>query len=159
MKKILIDLDVITVGIWDKGKNGDLARNFIARIVNKEFYVVTPFLLLERISKWGHIGLTKQMKEFYVKNSDILLTDDTIAQKFDEVGAEVNGFNEAVALKELRRNGVGSQDAFLVLIASIFGLTLVTFNRKTLRSREEKIKEVMNRHGINPSKLVGPEEL
>jgi len=30
-KKIIIDLDVVTVAKWDKGKNGDLGRSFIIK--------------------------------------------------------------------------------------------------------------------------------
>ncbi len=159
MKKIIVDLDVVTVGTWDSGKNGDLARSLMARIAKKEFYVVTPFLLLERISKWKHVSLTEHMKEFYIKNSDLLLTDDDIRRKIGEVSAKVNGFNEARLLKDLRSAGIGNQDAFLVSVAAIFGLNLVTFNRKTLRSKADVINEVMKKHGIESPTIVAPEQI
>lgn len=155
----MIDLDIVTVGTWDKGSNADLARKLIARVVNKEFYVATPFLLLERIAKWENAELTAQMKEFYIKNSDTILTDDDISDKIDDVSVGVSSFNEARLLKDLRRAGIGNQDAFLVLVAALFDLTLVTFNRKTLRSKEKEIGKVMKKHGVKPPLLAGPEEL
>ena len=159
MRKILVDLDVVTVGTWDKGENGDMARRLMSRIVEKEFFMVSPFLLLERISKWGNLKVSGPMKEFYVKNSDLLLTDEDVSARISEVGEEIKGFNEAKLLKELRRKAVGNQDAFLVLIAAVFGLDLVTFNRKTLRSKEKVVSEVMSSYGIKAPKLLGPEQL
>lgn len=159
MRKILVDLDVVTVGTWDKGENGDMARRLMSRIVEKEFFMATPFLLLERISKWGNLKVSGPMKEFYVKNSGLLLTDEDIRARIREVGEEIKGFNEAKLLKELRRKGVGNQDAFLVLIAAVFGIDLVTFNRKTLRSKEKVVSEVMSGYGIKAPKLLGPEQL
>ena len=35
-KRIIVDLDVVTVAKWDKGKNGDLGRKFLSRIEQKE---------------------------------------------------------------------------------------------------------------------------
>ena len=154
----MLDLDVVTVGKWDKGKNADLARALMARIANKEFYVATPFLLLERISRWNYANLTAQMKEFYIKNSDNILTDEDVSRKIDELSRSSH-FNQASLLKDLRRAGVGNQDAFLVLVAALFDLTLVTFNRKTLRNKEEAIVEVTRKYGIKPPALAGPEEL
>ena len=159
MRKILVDLDVVTVGTWDKGENGDMARRLMSRIVEKEFFMVSPFLLLERISKWGNLKVSGPMKEFYVKNSDLLLTDEDVSARISEVGEEIKGFNEAKLLKDLRRKGVGNQDAFLVLIAAVFGLDLVTFNMKTLRSKEKVVSEVMSSYGIKAPKLLGPEQL
>ena len=69
-KKILIDLDVVTVGKWDKGKNGINSRRFIVRVVNGEFYLVTPTLLLVLVRKWQHKNLKIQIEQFYLKNSD-----------------------------------------------------------------------------------------
>ncbi len=54
---ILVDLDVATVGIWDKSRNGDLARGLMQKISEKEFYMATPVLLIERISKWENMDL------------------------------------------------------------------------------------------------------
>lgn len=54
-KKILIDLDVITTGRWDKkGEKPELARRFMERVEGKEFEVVTPFILLEMVAKWRY---------------------------------------------------------------------------------------------------------
>ncbi len=153
-KRILVDLDVVTVGSWDKGENGDLARDLMQRIKNRDFEMVTPSLLLERIAKWENRNVAERVKEFYDKNSGLKLTDNDIRQKIREAGV-----NDAKLLKGLRMRGIGGQDAFLVLIATLFGLEMVTFNRKTLRSKEQAIKEVMGNHGINAARIIGPEQL
>ena len=54
-KKIIIDLDVVTVALWDsKGKNTELAKKFLSRVEKKEFYLGTPFLIIEIVLKWKH---------------------------------------------------------------------------------------------------------
>ena len=70
-KKIVVDLDVVTVAKWDKGKNGDLGRSFLLRIKNKEFDVVTPFYLLGHLDKWKHITLKEKIENFYLILSEV----------------------------------------------------------------------------------------
>jgi len=59
-RKIMIDLDVVTVGKWDRSENGDLARGLMSRIENKEFHLVTPFYLLEHVMKWKNQWLREK---------------------------------------------------------------------------------------------------
>ena len=75
-KKIIIDMDVVTVAFWDsEGKNVEAARKFLNMVEKKEFFVATPFLVIEVVFKWKHEKLKNIIKELYVKNSDKFLTD------------------------------------------------------------------------------------
>ena len=62
-KKILIDLDIVTVGKWDRGKYGDMARKLMKRIRNKEFELVTPFYIIEYLVKWRNVPLKEKIEE------------------------------------------------------------------------------------------------
>jgi len=69
-KKILIDLDVVTTGLWDrKGEKPERARRFMGRVEENEFKIVTPFILLERVAKWHYQELKDSIEEFYLKNT------------------------------------------------------------------------------------------
>ena len=68
-KMVMIDLDVITVALWDsKGKNAEIARKFLVRVENKEFYIGIPFIIIEIVLLWKYEKLKNSIKEFYVKN-------------------------------------------------------------------------------------------
>lgn len=154
--KILIDLDVVTVSIWDnKGENVKLALSFIGRVKNKEFHVATPFYLLEHLTKWKHIRLREQIEDFYIKNSDNLITNEDIETRIDEMKID-----DVKILSELQSHDVKEEDAFIVLIASIFDVDcLVTFNRKHLRGKKKEISEVLKKNGLKTIKISGPEEV
>ena len=62
-KKIIVDLDAVTVSNWDKSENGDLGRKFLLRVKHKEFSMLTSFYLL------GHLrNKEKQINELFKKN-------------------------------------------------------------------------------------------
>lgn len=85
-KKLLIDLDVVTVSIWDKkGKNVELAVEFTDRVKNREFYVITPFFLLELVSKWKYSQLKDYIEEFYLKFTDDMLSNEDLDEKIDSM--------------------------------------------------------------------------
>ena len=154
-KKIVIDLDVVTVAKWDKGKNGDLARNFLLRIKQKEFEMHTPFYLLGHLDRWKHITLKEQIEDFYLKNSTVLLTNEDVDAQIDSLGID-----DVKILLELQSNNIKEEDAFIVLVASIFELYyLVTLNRRHLRNKEKEINEVLRKYGLRTIKIVGPEEV
>lgn len=155
-KKILIDLDVITVELWDsKGENKRIANEFIRRVENKEFFVVTPYSLLELVSKWKYTALKDEIEEFYLKKSDMTLSNKDVDAKIDSIGID-----DVSILLELERNAVKGEDALLALISSIFDIDyLVTFNRKHLRNKTKIINEVLKENGLKPIQIVGPEEI
>lgn len=132
--KIIIDLDVVTVALWDnRGKNAELARKFLARVSKKEFYLGTPSLIIGIVLKWKHEILKNRIKEFFIKNSDSLITDTEIKEKID---------------------------AALVLIASIFSFDyLVTFNKIHLKNKKEEANKILKEWKLPTIQISGPEEL
>ncbi len=154
-KKILVDLDVITVAKWDKSKNGDIGRKLVSKIEKKEFELVTPFYLLEHLVKWKHILLKEQIEDFYIKNSTKVLTNEDVDDKIDELSID-----DVKILLELHSHNIKEEDAFIVLVTSIFELDcLVTFNRKHLRNKEKEINKSLVKNGLKDIKIVGPEEV
>ena len=152
-KKILIDLDVVTVAFWDKGTNGDLARKFLLRIRQKELLMITPHYLLEHLTKWRYITLKEQIEDFYIKNSNKLLTNEDVDERIDEL--KIDDIKILLESKDIKE-----EDAFIVLVTSIFYLDyLVTFNRKHLRNKEKEINETLKKNGFKTVKIVGPEEV
>ena len=84
-----------------------------------------------------------------------MVTNDDIDAKIDDLGID----DEKILL-ELQSNGVKEEDAFIVLIASIFDLdNLITFNRKHLRNKKKEINEVLKRNGLKTIEISGPEEV
>ncbi|MBI3035492.1 hypothetical protein HYY71_04155 [Candidatus Woesearchaeota archaeon] len=155
-KKIIVDLDVVTVALWDsRGKNTELARNFLARVERKEFYLGTPFLIIEIVLKWKHEKLKNNIKEFFVKNSEKLITDTEIKEKCDELNVDYE-----LILNKLENAGIKREDAALVLVASLFSFEcLVTFNRIHLKNKEEEANKILKEWKLPTILILGPEEL
>ncbi|MBI3051818.1 hypothetical protein HYY74_05170 [Candidatus Woesearchaeota archaeon] len=155
MMKVMIDLDVVTVAAWGKsGQDTQSARRFLGRVANGEFEVYTPFFLFELLSKWNYTALVEEIKDFYIKNTATFLTNEEIDARFTD-----NGIDDARILLELEKNGVKDEDAFLVLVASAFNLSLITFNRKHLKNKKERINEVLVINGLSTTEIIGPEEI
>ena len=154
-KKILVDLDVVTVAYWDKSENGDLGRELVSKVKRKRLDMATPLYLLQHLEKWKYIILKEKIEDFYIKNSVILLTNEDVDSKIDKLAID-----DGKILLELQSLGVKEEDAFIVLITSIFHLDcLVTLNRRHLKSKENEINKVLKKNGISTIKIVGPEEV
>ena len=155
-KKIIIDLDVVTVALWDsEGKNVELARNFLTRVEKKEFHVGTPFLIIEVVLRWKHERLKNSIKEFYVKNSDVLFTDTEIKEKCEELDISYE-----LILSKLENVGIKKEDAALVLVASLFLFDhLVTFNRIHLKNKKEDANKILKEWKLPTIMISGPEEV
>ena len=155
-KKILIDLDVVTVAIWDKkGLQVEIANKFINRVEKKEFYVINPFFLIELALKWKHQELREDIKEFYVSYSNKLISDTEFKEKVKELN-----INAEKIIKLLESYDIKEEDSVLVLVASIFDLDyLVTFNRKHLKNKKEAINRILKENGLKTIKIIGPEEI
>lgn len=155
-KKIAVDLDVVTVGIWNKiGSQVEIARKFIKRVEAGDFHVINPFFLVELALQWKYQELREDIKEFYVHYSEKLVSDT----EFKEKSKEKNIDTEKV-IKLLERHDVKEEDSVLVLFSSIFDLDcLVTFNRKHLRSKREAINKTLKENGLKTIEIVGPEEV
>ena len=155
-KKIAVDLDVVTVSIWNKtGSQVEIAHKFVKRVEAGEFYIINPFFLVELALQWKYQELREDIKEFYVRYSEKLVSDT----EFKEKGKEMNIDAEKV-IKLLERHNVKEEDSVLVLFSSMFSLDcLVTFNRKHLRSKREAINKTLKENGLKTIEIVGPEEI
>jgi len=155
-RKIIVDLDVVTVSIWDKkGENVELAIRFINRIKNKEFYVLTPFFLLELVSKWRYSQLKDHIEEFYLKFTDKMLSNEDVDEKIDLIAID-----DEKIITELKNKDVKGEDSLLALVASIFEVEyLITFNRVHLKNKKDAINEVLKKNGLRTIKIAGPEEV
>ena len=151
MKRILIDLDVLTIALW-KGDNKKIAVEFLSKVKNEEFYIITPFTLLELLLEWKNTALRDKIKEFYLEYSEDILTERKVYASFDKIS---NIFGVA---EEIMNIGVKDEDALLVIICSIFDIDyLVTFNRRHLKNNKEKINEVLKKNGLKPIKIAIPD--
>ena len=150
-KKIIVDLDVVTLAFWDKKDEAKL----IERIKGGKFDMVVPYILLEHLSKWNYRKLAEEISGFYEKYSSQIITAQNILEKTKERGIEYGNL-----LMKLINIGVKEEDVILVIIASIFHIDyLITFNRKHLKNNENKINEVLKKNGIKTVKIVLPSEL
>ena len=153
-KSVLVDLDVITVKLWDnQGKNKKIAEEFVKKAEEKIFLIITPFSLLETVSKWKYNALKDDIEEFYIKNSYKILSNNDVDQRI-----ELLNIDDIKILKILEKIGVKGEDALLILVTSIFKIDyLVTFNRKHLRNKEKEINRILVEVGLKTIKIIGPE--
>ncbi|MBI4452045.1 hypothetical protein HY637_01325 [Candidatus Woesearchaeota archaeon] len=150
-KTIMMDLDVVTVAIWDKKDEMKL----LEKIKGNEFAMITPYIILEHLSKWNYRKLAEEIASFYEKYSFQIVTAQNIADKTEEMDVDYKKL-----FIELLNIGVKEEDIVLVIIVGIFDIDfLVTFNRKHLKSKEKEINEVLRRNGINAIRIVQPSEL
>lgn len=149
--KILIDLDVVTVALWDKNKE---AVDFLEKAKRREFELYTPYSLLDTLAKWKNEPLKTKILSFYELYSKKIISVSELLNKLEELktGREV--------VEELQKKGVKEEDATLVFIASIFGIDfLVTFNRKHLRNKRNEINKVLSKNGLKEIGILLPSEI
>ena len=149
-----IDLDVVTIGKWDKGKQGDYSRKFMVRVKRKEFYIITPTLLLELVRKWKHENLKIQIEEFYLKNSD------EFVERLQIIGEIIS---KEIDFEEIFRKfidvGVKEEDITLILASSLRDAILITYNRVHLKNKEEEINEILSEYDLKAIKIISPERI
>lgn len=155
MKRILIDLDVVVIGIWanENDTRKKAAHKFIQNVRGKKFIVITPTTMLEVVSEWKDGIIKTGIIEFYTLNTDIFIEDSGVIEIINSSG---NDFEEVSTM--LMKIGIKDGDVFLVLAASAEKLDyLITFNRKHLTSNELKINGLLRRYGLNEIRIVTPE--
>jgi predicted nucleic acid-binding protein len=152
MRKILIDLDVITVAFWDRNKE---ALKFLNRVKKGEFEVYTPHIIIDLVSQWNHQKLKNSIKHFYELYSREILTSQRLLEKF-----ESSNMDSDKLIASLVKIGVQRDDAALALIASVFGIdVLITYNRKHLRNKVNEINSVLDNYGIRKINILLPSEI
>ncbi len=153
-KKILIDLDVVTIALWGKPDEREkTAKKFIQRVEKNEFEVIIPFLLIELVLQWKHKILKEKIKEFYIQNS-IVLSDTQINKNFEKIS------HVELIIHKLFSHNIKEEDIILAMITSIFCLDyLVTFNRKHLKNKEAIINQILSKYNLRTIKIVLPNEI
>jgi len=153
-RKIIIDLDVVTVAKWDKGRNGETSRKFIISVAKKVFHLITPTLLLELVRKWKHEKLRIRIEEFYSKNSDELIERLQIIEEIVSIGID---FEELFG--SFINIGIKEEDITLILVSSLRDALLITFNKIHLKNKEEEINEILSKYGLRAIKITSPEQI
>ena len=147
--RIMIDLDVMTTGLW-KGREKELALQFLGRVKTGEFEVYTPYVLLESVRTWKDKPLVSKILDFYNLYSIEIITVEKLARKTQEANIDFE-----VLSSELTKITKEVEDTDLVLISSIFGLDcLVTLNRKHLRNKKEQILQFLKEKNLKPIEVV-----
>src|SRR3989338_10885574 len=148
--KIIIDLDVVTVAKWDKGRNGDLSRMFLIRAEKGEFAVYTPYTLLDLLDKWNHEKMKNKIKEFYILNSAEIITAQKVQIEIEKRGIDENSLTHDLKLHQIKEEDIG-----LIIMASLFKIGyLITLNRKHLHNKKEEINNVLQKYRLNAIKIA-----
>ncbi len=154
--KIVIDLDVVTVGIWKKAdKRRAEAIKFMKRIKNKQFEVVMLSSTLNLVEKWNNIELSTSIKDFYYENTNHFLEDSEIfnfLRKY-KVGA-------SAIIDEFLKKGIKQEDIMLILACSAVKADyLITFNRRHLKNNADVINAILSKNKLHKIKVVYPNEI
>ena len=160
MKRIMIDLDVLTNALW-KGENMEVAKRFLESVTKEELEILTPAALIDLIFEWNDRKLAKSILAFYSENSDIL-SQRTILREFEKLGVD-----HGKVVEELKKVSGKEEDSFLVLVASVFGLEIITFNKKQkqkdapmcvslLRGKKDEINRILRRFSLSEVKINEP---
>ena len=147
-RKILVDLDVLTNALW-KGENEKAARKFLNTVM-ENVEILTPSTLIELIFNWKDRNIAKSILSFYLENSDIL-SQKTILREFER-----NKVDYKKIIDELVKVSGKEEDCFLVLVASVFGLDIITFNKKHLLNKKNEINDVLIRFNLKEVKINEP---
>jgi len=157
-KKILIDLDVLTVAEWEKeDTRKEEALEFLKIVGKKRFFVYVFDEQLEAVSKWENKNLRekiiKKLNEIKDEKEDAA---DLLEELKLEIGRNLEEFlDEFVNFTKSKR-----ADLRLALTASALKVDyLVTFNRKHLKSKEKEIREFLRKYNLHTPKIVFPKEI
>ena len=155
-KKIIIDLDVVTIGIWKKADERRVeSLKFIKRVENKEFEVVMLSSTLNLVEKWNNIGLSTSIKDFYYTNTSHFIDD---AEIFNFLIS--NKVSASEIIDEFLKKHIKREDIMIKLACSFSKAEyLVTFNRKHLKKNDSVINEILLRNKLNEIKVVFPNEI
>lgn len=150
--RVLIDLNVVTIGSWEKPDLRRTAAEEFMRLAGEQrFYVVTPYALLERVGKWHHKELVGLIKGFYAKVTDEYVEKVEVFEELFE--------NFEVIYDALVKVGVKGEDAFLVMVCAVKKASLVTFDMKHLKNKGAEISKVLAEHRRANVEILLPEEV
>lgn len=158
MKKILIDMDILTIGLWEKGdaRKAD-ALKFIKRAEAKEFFVYFLDEHMKVVSEWKHEPLKNAILEKIIELQDRFVElSDVLARIENKTHRKAEEFVDEFT----RFAGSKKADILLVLACSALEIDyLVTFNRKHLQTKKAKIEEFLRRNKMYVPKIVLANEI
>ena len=155
-KRIIIDLDVVTIGLWKKNdKRKPFALNFMKRVNNKEFLVVMLTSTLNLVEKWNNVELSTNIRDYYSKNTDHFIDDLEIFNFLRKYNISVSEI-----IKEFLKKGIKREDIMLILACiTVKADYLVTLNRKHLKGNNQFINEILKKNKLHTIKVVYPNEI
>ena len=152
-KRMIVDLDVVTVAEWDRGKEADSSRKFIGKVIEGKYYVVTPTSLIQLVKKWKHIELGNKIQEFYSNNSKELVERVEIIEEITAKGIDFEKLFHKILAESIKE-----EDIQLILVASLKEAKLITYNKIHLRNKKEAINEILSEFGLRAIEIISPEE-
>lgn len=152
MKRIIVDLDVVTVYLWDESPQAETAKKFIEKLQNADFEVLVPYMLLELVTKWKHTELSRKILEFY-KGIGTEIKIEQVKHRL-----EVSGINDKSFALSLVSIGVKEEDAALVMLGALFdAYCIVTFNKKHLKNKEAEINHALASFNLPKLRIYLPQ--
>ncbi len=156
MKRIIVDLDVVTIAYYPSNdvRKPDCLR-LLERVKNREFEMVTPGNFDVLLSEWNSRGLVTQILSFYHENTS------KFVDKIHLLSAlELKNLKYDKLIERFTEKGVKEEDALIALTCSLESVDiLVTFNSKHLRGKKEQINVVLKENGLKAIEICSPGEI
>ena len=153
-KRILVDIDVVAVAEHYVNDNDHkIAKPFTKRVKSGEFEIYTTHAMLDLIELWSSGPIKRKIISFY-KSYSYIIPAIEIEAKSNEMRIKLEEI-----VDKLSKKGVKPEDAALAVITSLFSLTLVTLNRKHLRSKRDEINKILKEQNLNEIKILLPSEI
>ena len=156
MKKIIIDLDVVTVGLWVKlDSRRQEALKFMKRVESHEFEVIMLSSTLNLVEKWKNTELSKNIKDFYYENTKHFIDDSEILHYLGR-----HKIRSSEIIDSFLEKGIKEEDVLLILACIVTEADyLVTFNRNHLKNNSNFINLILKQNNLNKINVVHPNEI
>jgi len=152
-KKIIIDLDVVTIGLWIKSDSRRQdASKFMQRVESHEFEVIMLSSTLNLVEKWKNTELSKNIKDFYYENTDHFIDDSEILNYLGK-----HKISSSQIIDSFLEKGIKEEDILLILACIVAEADyLVTFNKTHLKNNSDLINLILKQNNLNKISLVHP---
>ncbi len=163
MKKIIVDLDVVTVAHYPRlGHEFDYNRKqaalafleSIAKAVKSgKVNVVTPKNFYALLGEWQYKELVLKILDFYNSvTSEFVETAELIAELVEK------DVDYESVMASLVDRGVKGEDALIIALASLKRAVIVTYNKKDLRGKLAVINKVLSENALLEVEIKEPSE-
>lgn len=153
-KKILVDIDVVSVAEhYTNDKDHPISKSFVDRIRTGEFETYTTHSLLALVENWKDKRIREKVLSVYHGYCYVI----------PAIGVESKSREKGIVFEKivdrLAKEDVKKEDGALAVVASLFGLTLITLNRKHLRNKRDEINKVLKEVNLNEIEIFLPNEI